>query len=92
MPTIQQLPVATSFGSSDELVVAQGTLTNALPIGTLLQSVQPQITMSPGTLLGRCSAGDGPVELVIPGVGLQQGGGNRGGLENLHGAISGISA
>ena len=76
MPTIQQLPVATSFGLSDELVVAQGTLTNALPIGTLLQSFQPQITMSPGSLLGRCSAGDGPVELVVPGIGLQQGGGN----------------
>ena len=72
MPTIQELPVTTSFSPSDQFIVAQGTVTNALAIGTLLQAVQPLIVMSPGTLLGRCSPNDGAVELVVPGAGLSQ--------------------
>jgi hypothetical protein len=94
MPTIQQLSVATSFSPTDELVVAQGTATNALAIGTLLQGVQPVIALSPGALLGRCSAGDGPIELVVPGVGLQQGGGNlvATGLDHLgYGVLAGLA-
>ena len=75
MPTIPQLPLTGSYSPQDELPLAQGTSTHSIQLSTLLSGYQPVLTLSSGILLGRCSAGQGPVEPVLPGVGLTLAGG-----------------
>jgi len=70
MPTIKQLPLATSIQASDLLPVSQGGTTRSLAIGSLLSSVQTAIALAPGKLLGRVSATAGGPEPLDVGLGL----------------------
>ena len=70
MPTIKQLPAATSVNATDVLPISQGGTTKALAIGDLLSSTQPALLLAPGKLLGRVSAVGGGPEPVTVGVGL----------------------
>lgn len=75
MPTIKQLPLATSVSDADLLPVSQGGTTRGLTVGGLLSSTQPAIALATGSLLGRVSAGAGGPEQVGIGTGLAMGGG-----------------
>ena len=75
MPTIPQLPLTGSFSPQDELPLAQGTSTHSIQLSTLLSGYQPMLSLSSGSLLGRCSAGTGTVEPIMPGMGLALAGG-----------------
>ncbi len=70
MPTIKQLPTATSVNPADEVPVSQGGATNAVAIGTLLSGMQPAIMVPTGMLLGRNSLGQGGPEPVEVGTGV----------------------
>jgi hypothetical protein len=70
MPTIKQLPVATSVAASDLLPVSQGGTTRGLTVGGLLSSTQGALSLVPGKLLGRVSATAGGPEQVGVGSGL----------------------
>ncbi|HEY7580261.1 MAG TPA: hypothetical protein VH855_21950 [Acetobacteraceae bacterium] len=70
MPTISQLPAATSVTSADELPVSQGGTTHSVSVGTLLSGTQPAIIAETGTLLGRISLGAGGPEPIAVGEGL----------------------
>ena len=70
MPTIKQLPLATSIQASDLLPVSQGGTTRGLPIGALLSSTQAAISLAPGKLLGRVSGTAGGPEPIDVGSGL----------------------
>jgi hypothetical protein len=76
LPTIPQLPVATSTGSADELPVSQAGITRSVSVAELLGGVQPAITLPPSTLLGRVSLGPGGPEPVAVGIGLTVEGAN----------------
>lgn len=71
MPTIQQLPSASSTSTTDEIPVSQSGTTRSVTIGALLATAQPVITLPSTTLLGRNSLGPGGPEVVAPGIGLQ---------------------
>ena len=70
MPTIKQLPAATSVSASDVIPVSQGGTTRSLSIGGLLSSTQAAISLASGKLLGRVSASAGGPEPVNIGTGL----------------------
>ena len=70
MPTISQLPVATSLTPADELPISQEGVTHSVSIGTLLAGTQPAIIAETGSLLGRISLGAGSPEAVTIGAGL----------------------
>ena len=71
MPTIQQLPAASSTSTTDEIPVSQSGTTRSVTVGALLATAQPVITLPSTTLLGRNSLGPGGPEIVAPGTGLQ---------------------
>ena len=75
MPTIKQLPSATSVGAADLLPLSQSGVTKGLAVGSLLSSVQPAIGLATGKLLGRVSATAGGPEPVGVGTGLSVAGG-----------------
>lgn len=75
MPTIKQLPAATSVAATDLLPLSQGGATKALSVGSLLSSVQPAISLAQSKLLGRVSASAGGPEVVGVGAGLAIGAG-----------------
>ena len=70
MPTIKQLPAATSVSATDVLPVSQGGTTKALTVGGLLSSTQAAISLTSGKLLGRASSVAGGPEPVALGSGL----------------------
>ncbi len=70
MPTIPQLPPASSVLPSDEIPISQGGSLHAVSVGTLLQTVQPVITVQSSMLLGRTSLGSGGPEQLGVGTGL----------------------
>ncbi len=70
MPTISQLPVATSITPADELPISQEGTTHSVSVGTLLAGTQPAIITETGRLLGRISLGAGSPESVAIGEGL----------------------
>ena len=70
MPTIKQLPLASTVGATDELPLSQGGITKSVTVGTLLSGTQPAIIAAQGTLLGRASVGAGGPEVVTLGTGL----------------------
>lgn len=70
MPTIPQLPVATTANADDELPLQQNGATASVTVATLLASTQPAISTPAGTLLGRVSLGAGAPESVTVGNGL----------------------
>ena len=71
MPTIQQLPSASSTSTTDEIPVSQSGTTRSVTVGALLAAAQPVITLPSTTLLGRNSLGPGGPEIIAPGIGLQ---------------------
>jgi hypothetical protein len=70
MPTIPQLPPATSSGAQDELPISQSGITRAVTVAELLDGTQPAIEIPSASLLGRVSLGPGGPEAVQVGVGL----------------------
>lgn len=70
MPTITQLPAATSVAPADAMPISQGGTTRAVLVGDLLASTQPAITIQSPSLLGRTSLGSGTPEQVSAGAGL----------------------
>jgi len=75
MPTIKQLPLITQVNPADELPLSQGNFTGSVTVATLLGTTQPVLTLAPGVLLGRVSAGPGGPEAVGVGAGLAVAGG-----------------
>lgn len=71
MPTIQQLPVASSVQPSDETLISQSGITASVSVGALLASTQPAIMAPQGVLLGRLSLGSGGPEPVTISTGLE---------------------
>jgi hypothetical protein len=70
MPTIPQLPPATTSGAQDELPVSQAGITRSVTVAELLGGTQPAIELPSANLLGRVSLGPGGPEAVEIGVGL----------------------
>jgi hypothetical protein len=70
MPTIQQLPVATTVSATDVLPIEQSGTTAQVPLSTLLSGTQATMTLAPGTLVGRISSTSGTPEQVALGTGL----------------------
>jgi hypothetical protein len=71
MPTIPQLPPATTTGAQDELPVSQEGITRSVTVSELLSGTQPAIEIPSGDLLGRISLGPGGPEAVQLGLGLE---------------------
>jgi hypothetical protein len=70
MPTIAQLPTAGSISADDEVPISQAGVVRAVSIGTLLASVQSEISVASPSLLGRTSLGSGSPEQVDVGTGM----------------------
>nr|WP_294511668.1 fibronectin type III domain-containing protein [uncultured Rhodopila sp.] len=70
MPTISELPVATSVSAADLVPISHGGAAMATAVGTLLASTQPAIIIQPSALLGRISLGSGGPEQVDLGAGV----------------------
>jgi hypothetical protein len=70
MPTISQLPAATSVTAADLMPISQGGSAAAVAVGTLLASAQPAIIVQSPALLGRISLGSGGPEQVDVGTGV----------------------
>lgn len=70
MPTIAQLPTATTVNPQDEVLLSQGGVATGATVGLLLAGTQPAVTTATGTLLGRISLGPGGPEPVAVGTGL----------------------
>ncbi len=70
MPTIPQLPSATTTGAQDELPVSQGGITRAVTVAELLSGTQQAIELPSPSILGRASLGPGGPEALAPGLGL----------------------
>ncbi len=70
MPTIPQLPSATTTGAQDELPVSQGGITRAVTVAELLSGTQQAIEVPSPSILGRASLGPGGPEALVPGLGL----------------------
>ena len=75
MPTISQLPLATSVSAADEVLISQGGTARATLVGSLLASTQPAITADSQSLIGRTSLGPGSPEQVNIGIGINLAGG-----------------
>jgi parallel beta-helix repeat protein len=70
MPTIDQLPPASSVSDTDELVVSQTDIARKATRGQLLAGVQPALAVAQGNLLGRMSSGTGSPEAIAIGANL----------------------
>ncbi len=70
MPTVSQLPSATSTNDDDLLMLVQGGLSVAASTGLLLAGTQSALTLAQGALLGRVSASPGGPEAVVLGSGF----------------------
>jgi hypothetical protein len=70
MPTIPQLPPASTSGAQDELPVSQSGVTRSVTVAELLGGTQPAIEIPSANLLGRVSLGPGGPEPVEIGIGL----------------------
>jgi hypothetical protein len=70
MPTIDELPSATSTSPQDVLPIEQGGITRSVSVAELLSSVQPAIEVPSPCVLGRSSLGPGGPESLTVGLGL----------------------
>nr|WP_294527282.1 hypothetical protein [uncultured Rhodopila sp.] len=70
MPTIDQLSPATSAADTDEFPVSQAGITRSITRSQVLNGVQPAITLTTGSLLGRISTGMGAPEAIAVGSNL----------------------
>lgn len=75
MPTISQLPAASSVSATDEVPISQAGTARATSVGALLASMQPAIIVDSPSLLGRTSIGSGGPEQVQVGLGMTISGG-----------------
>jgi hypothetical protein len=71
MPTISQLPLASTISGTDQLPISQGGVSRATTVGMLLDNLQPTLTLATNALLGRASPGPGGPESIALGTGLQ---------------------
>ena len=71
MPTIIQLPEATTVTASDLIPISQDGSVRSVSVGTVLSSVQPTIAIASPSLIGRTSLGAGGPEQVNIGEGLE---------------------
>lgn len=71
MPTISQLPPASSTSAADQLPISQGGVARAVTVGTLFANTQQTLTLATNALLGRSSPGPGSPESIALGTGLQ---------------------
>ena len=70
MPTISQLPAASSVSAADKMPISQTGSARATSVGALLASTQPAIIVGSPSLLGRTSVGSGGPEQVGVGLGM----------------------
>lgn len=70
MPTIDQLSPATSSSDADEFIVSQGGIARKVTRAQILNGVQPQITVSAGSLLGGVPWGSGTPATISIGANL----------------------
>jgi hypothetical protein len=70
MPTISELPAATTVNADDTVPVSQGGVARSATVGSLLAPMQPAILVASPSLLGRISIGPGGPEPVGVGIGL----------------------
>ena len=92
MPTIPQLPPATSTGSQDELPISQTGITRSVSVAELLAGTQPAIEIPSASLLGRVSLGPGGPEAVQVGIGLVLAMGNVAANGGDHAGFTELSA
>ncbi len=71
MPTIDQLAPAASASDNDTMMVSQTGIMRRVSRAQLLTGTQPELTLPPGTLLGRVSTGLGTPEPLLVGSGLK---------------------
>jgi hypothetical protein len=69
MPTLEQLAQVVAANPPDPVLLEQNGETCVVSVGTLLEPVQPRLTLASGVLLGRASIGPGGPEPI--GVGDQ---------------------
>jgi hypothetical protein len=70
MPTINQLPSATSTNPGDVLPIEQAGVTRSVSVAELLSGTQATIEVPSPCVLGRASAGPGSPESLTVGLGL----------------------
>ena len=70
MPTISQLPPATSVSDADEVPISQAGVARSVSVGALLARTQPEIIVGSLSLVGRTSLGSGAPEQVDIGTGV----------------------
>jgi hypothetical protein len=70
MPTLEQLPQVVAANSPDLILLDQNGETCVVSVATLLEPVQPRLTLASGVLLGRASIGPGGPEPIGVGGGL----------------------
>ncbi len=70
MPTLEQLAQVVGANPPDLVLLAQNGETCVVSVGTLLEPVQPRLTLASGALLGRASIGPGAPEPIGVGSGL----------------------
>ena len=58
MPTIEQLPPATTISPADEIPLSQAGVARSVAVGTLLSGTQPAILAQTGVLLARAEGED----------------------------------
>jgi hypothetical protein len=70
MPTVDELPAATSVSDTDEMLVSQTDIARKATRAQLLAGVQPALALPQGSLLGRISSGTGAPETILIGANL----------------------
>lgn len=70
MPTIDDLPQATSVSDTDELVVSQNDIARKATRAQMLSGVQAALALPENSLLGRLSSGTGGPETITIGANL----------------------
>ena len=89
MPTISQLPTASTVVASDQIPLSQDGVARSVSIASLLADVQPAILVGQGALLGRTSIGTGGPEEIVVGPGLVL---NDGTLTTADGLLNALEA
>src|ERR1700679_1574891 len=70
MPTIDDLAPATSASNADEFIVSQAGIARKVTRAQLLNGVQTQLTVRPGSLLGGIGTGMGAPQVITVGQNL----------------------
>ena len=70
MPTLEQLAQVVAANPPDLVLLEQNGETCVVSVATLLEPVQPRLTLASGVLLGRASIGPGGPEPIGVGRGL----------------------